>query len=182
MLQVSAFASREIQAIVIALKEAEPEIRKAVNAQSKQVILPVWRQAIAEATSLSGGKNQRARFKVLSNTAKVSVGNKGVTLTAATTGRPLSGGLDGKKYWYALEFGAGQPRLRTVRSTSKLGNYYVMKNRPVTNQLDPRNYGGQTRAQGYSFYPAARATVPRILSLWVQTSVKTFIDLLENRT
>ena len=108
MLQVSALASREIQAVIIALKEAEPEIRKAVNAQSKKVILPVWRQAIAEATSISGGKNQKARAKVLANTAKVTVGNKGVTLTAATTGKPLSGGLDGKTKWYALEFGADQ--------------------------------------------------------------------------
>jgi len=176
MLQVSALASREIQAVVIALKEAEPEIRKAVNAQSKKVILPVWRSAIAESTSLSGGRNQRARFKVLANTAKVSVGNKGVTLTAATTGRPLSGGLNGKTQWYALEFGANPQRLRTIRSTSKLGKPYVMRNKSATAQLDRRD------PKGYSFYPAARETVPRILSLWVQTSVKTFIDLVENRT
>jgi hypothetical protein len=181
MLHVSALASREIRAVLLALKQAEPEIRKAVNNQSKQVILPVWRQEIAEATSLSGGKTQRARFKVLSSTAKVTVGNKGVTLTAATTGKPLSGGLDGKTYWYALEFGATQRALRTVRSTSKLGKHYVMKNRDIHAQLDPRNYGGKTRAQGYSFYPAARETVPRILSLWVQTSVKTLIDIVERK-
>lgn len=175
MLHVSALASREIRAVLLALKQAEPEIRKAVNNQSKQVILPVWRQEIAEATSLSGGKTQRARFKVIANTAKVTVGNKGVTLTAATTGRPLKGGLDGKSVWYALEFGADSHGLRTVKSTSKLGNPYYMKNRNTVAQLDPRN------DKGYAFYPAARNSVPRILSLWVQTSVKTLVDIVERK-
>ena len=173
MLHVSALASREIQLLVLTLREAEPEIRKAINNASKEVIKTIWKQEIAEAASIAGGRTQRARFRVLVKTANVSVGNKGVTLTSATTGRPLPGGLNGKEDWRALEF--GRPKyVRTVEFTSSLGKSYNQV-RNVTAQLD-----GVTD-KGSVFYPAARHAIPRILALWVQTSVRTLFDLVEGR-
>lgn len=173
MLTVSALASREIRAVLLALKQAEPEIRKEINKKSKDVLTDIWRQEIAEQASIVGGKTQAARFKVLVKTAKVTVGNKGVTLTAATTGRPLAGGLNPKTQWPGLEFGATKD-VRSVEFTSKLGNRYK-QTRNVTAQLDPR------RKKGYVFFPAARHAVPRILSLWVQTSVKTLHEIVERK-
>ncbi len=173
MLHVSALASREIRGVLLALKQAEPEIRKAINKASKEVITTIWKQQIGEQASLTGGKTQRARVKVIANTAKVTVGNKGVTLTAATTGKSLSGGLNGKQYWYALEFGASKD-VRTVQFTSTLGKQY-RQTRDIAAQLDYR------RKKGYLFYPAARDSVPRILSLWVQTSVRKFHEIIEGR-
>ena len=173
MLYVSALASREIRALLLALRQAEPEIRKQVNNQSKLVVTSIWKQAIAEEASSSFGRTQRARVKVIANTAKASVGSRGVRLSAATTGRPLSGGLNGKTQWQALEFGASES-VRTVRGTSKLGKEYSME-RNVHAQLDPR------KKTGYLFFPAAKATVPRILSLWVQTAVRTLAETVEGK-
>jgi len=173
MLYVSALASREIRALLLALRQAEPEIRKEINNQSKLVVTSIWKQAIAEESSSSFGRTQRARAKYIANTAKASVGSKGVRLSAATTGKPLPGGLNPKTQWPALEFGATES-VRTVRSTSKLGNEYSME-RNVHAQLDPR------KKTGYLFFPAAKESVPRILSLWVQTAVRTLAELVEKK-
>lgn len=174
MLVVSALASREIRALLLALKQAEPEVRQEINKRSKEVLTAIWKQEIAEQTSLAGARTQRAQAKVLANTAKVTVGNKGVTLTAATSGRPLSGGLNPKTQWQGLEFGATK-NVRTVEFTSKLGNNY-RQTRNVTAQLDPR------KKKGYIFYPAARDSVPRILALWVQTSVRTLHEIVGRKS
>lgn len=173
MLFVSALTSREIRALLLALKQAEPDVRKEINNRSKEVLTAIWRQEIAEQTSLAGGRTQRAQAKVIANTAKVTVGTKGVTLTAATTGRPLSGGLQPKTQWQGLEFGAYK-QVRSVEFTSKLGNRYN-QTRNVTAQLDPNI------KKGYIFYPAARNSVPRILALWVQTSVRTLHEIVERK-
>lgn len=173
MLAVSALASREIRAVLLALKQAEPEIRKEINNKSKEVLTAIWQPEMAEQASLAGGKTQRARFKVLVKTAKVTVGNKGVTLTAATTGRPLAGGLNGKLDWPALEFGAYKG-IRTYQATSKLGNRYDVT-RNVHAQLDKWNKKGSV------FFPAVREALPRILSLWTQTSVRTLYEIVERK-
>lgn len=173
MLHVSALASREIQLLVLTLREAEPEIRKAINKASKDTITTIWKQQILETSNATGGKTQKARIKLIAKTAKVTVGNKGVTLTAATTGQPLSGGLSGKTNWQGLEFGATADKA-TVSFTNGAGTQYTQV-RNVFAQLDFR------RKKGYLFYPAARKAVPRILSLWVQTSVRTLFDLVEGR-
>lgn len=173
MLHVSALTSREIRLLVLTLREAEPEIRRAINKASKEVITTIWKQEIAEAASIAGGRTQRARFRVLVKTAKVTVGNRGVTLTSATTGRPLPGGLSGKEDWRALEF--GRPKyVRTVEFTSPLGNRYKQV-RNVTAQLDG------VSDKGSVFFPAARHAIPRILALWVQTSVRTLHEIVEAR-
>ena len=173
MLHVSALASREIRAVLLALKQAEPDIRKAINKVSKDVITTIWKQQIAEQASLAGGKTQRARFRVLVKTAKVTVGNKGVTLTAATSGVPLSGGLNPKTQWQQLEFGSTRD-IRTVEFTSTLGNRYKQV-RNVAAQLD------SYQEKGSIFYPAARDAIPRILALWVQTSVRTFHEIVDGK-
>lgn len=171
MIYVSALASREIRALLLALKQAEPEIRKEVNKQSKLAVSAIWKQELAETASGAFGKQQRARTKVLVNTAKATVGTRGVTLTAATTGRPLKGGLDPKSQWHALEFG-GDKRIRSYSATSKLGRSYKVT-RDVNAQLDPRKQGG------YVVWPAIAQASPRILSLWIQTAVKTLVELVE---
>jgi len=61
-----------------------------------------------------------------------------------------------------------------VSFTNGAGTTYTQV-RNVFAQLDFR------RKKGYLFYPAARKAVPRILSLWVQTSVRTLFDLVEGR-
>jgi hypothetical protein len=173
MLHVSALASDEIRAVLLALKQAEPAIRTAINKASKETILPIWKESLARQQSRNEGKQAKARYLVMVKTAKVTVGARGVTLTAATSGKALSGGLQPKTQWHALEFG-GYSAVRSVRFTSTLGNTYTQQ-RDVAAQLDYR------RKKGYVFYPAARVAVPRILSLWVQTSVRTFHEIIEGR-
>lgn len=173
MLHVSALASREIRALLLALKQAEPEIRKETNKQAKLAVTQLWQQEIAEMASLAGGKNQKARFKLLVKTAKATVGSKGITLTAATIGRPLTGGLQPKSQWHVLEFG-GDKRVRSYSATSKRGRSYKVT-RDVNAHLDKRN------KKGYTFYPAVREALPRIMSLWMQTAVRTLVEVVEKR-
>lgn len=173
MIYVSALASREIRALILALKQAEPEIRKEANKQSKLAITEIWRQELAEQASQAFGKQQRARVKVLVNTAKAGVGNAGPYVTSATTGRPLRGGFDIKTQYAAMEFGATKD-VRTFTSTSKLGKKYKVT-RDVAAQLDKR------RKKGYVVWPAAAQASPRILSLWVQTAIRTMANILEGK-
>ena len=173
MIYVSALASREIRAIILALKQAEPEIRKEANNRSKLVITEIWRQELAEQAAQTFGKQQKARVKVLVDTAKAGVGNSGPYVSSATTGRPLRGGFDIKTQYAGMEFGA-RSNVRTFTSTSKLGKKYKVT-RDVAAQLDSR------KKTGYVVWPAAAAASPRILSMWIQTAVRTMAEILEGR-
>jgi len=85
-------------------------------------------------------------------TARVAVSDQNVTLSVGTVGRALSGGGTPRELIVGTEFGA---------STKK--------------QFKARNKKGNV------FYPAAAKVIPRLASLWVQTTIRTFYEILERK-
>lgn len=152
--------SPELQAALLALKVAEREIRLDVNKDARGKLRPIWQQALAGrgATSLES--------RVIVQGATVSVGAKQITLKAATSKRPLSGGLVPASEWQGAEFGM-TPKARTFTTHSSRGKAYT-----VTRQV-----GAQFRARtkhGRIAFDAASTTATALVGIWVRTVVDKF--------
>lgn len=160
--------SDELQGTILLLKRVDREIAREIRKQSKDVIAPIWTRAVSENVT------RRVEARVLADTARVAVSNQNVTLKAAAVGRKLSGGLDIKSQWPVIEFGGNDGKARSYDARSRTGRAYTVT-RNTRAQLRPRN------KKGYVGYPAAAQIIPRIASLWVQTTVRTFMETIEGR-
>ena len=90
--------------------------------------------------------------KELAVSARVAVSDQNVTLSVGSVGKKLSGGGTVKQLAPMIEFGATKRR-----------------------QFGPRNRRGNV------FFPTVAQVIPRVASLWVQTTIKTFYEILERR-
>jgi hypothetical protein len=143
------------------------DLKKTLRAQTKQVVGPEWQKALNEHALT------RTEVVVLANTARVAVSDQNVTLKSATVGRRLSGGLEPKRHWSAIEFGAQNQDQRVgYERRSKNGGTYQVKRR-TARQLRPRN------PQGYVVYASFADVVPRIAALWTQTIARGLFEALE---
>lgn len=161
-------ASRELLATILTMRACDRTIAKMVRKETRAVAEPAWRQALAERA------DSRLSQRVLVNTAVVSVSNQNVRVKSAMKGRPLSGGLNPKTDWHAIEFGADTGKTTTYDSFR--GHTRFPVTRHTARQLQPR------RRSGYVFYPAANEMIPRLAALWVQTVVRTIATALGGET
>lgn len=169
LLRISVYSSRELQGLIARLRLVDRETRKAIRAATRGVALPIWQE------SLAAHANTRLEVRVLSNTGRVKVSDQNVTLTSATIGRKLSGGLDPKTDYHLVEFGApDRDAFRSYSATSRKGRAYTVRRR-TQRQFKARN------RTGYVVYPAAAEAIPRLASLWVQTAVRTLHELIEGK-
>lgn len=167
-MRISVLNSRELLATVNVLKKADKEVAREIRQQTKEMIGPAWNRAVAENVT------RRVEARVLADTTRVAVSNQNVTLKAASVGRNLPGGLSIKQQWQVIEFGGRSNKPRTYDARSRTGrNYSVTRN--TTQQLRPSN------RKGYVVYPAAARVIPRLASLWVQTTMRTYLDSFEGR-
>lgn len=127
-MRISVFESRELQALIIVMKGLPREIAKQVRRQSRQVIEPEWRKALAEEAG-----DYRPGQRLFAQTGRVAVSDQNVTLKAATIGRGLSGGL-GPSEWHAIEFGGDRDVSPHLRPRRRKG-YVVF---PAAAQIIPR--------------------------------------------
>lgn len=128
------------------LKGADREIAREIRARTKAVVTPVFAEAMqAEASTLM-------QQRVLASTARVSVSDQNVVLSAASVGRPLKGGARPADLAAGTEFGSQRFK----------------------------QFGTRT-SKGKVFYPAVAKVIPRIASLWVQTTIKTFYEIIERK-
>lgn len=167
-MRISVYSSKELQAIIVAMKALDRDTAKQIRAQTKKVVAPAWQKAVAENAA------SRLESRVLVNTARVRVTDQNVTLTSATIGRKLSGGLLPSRDYFAAEFGADQSKKTTYQATSKKGKRYSVTRR-TTQQLRPR------KQSGYVVYPAIAEIIPRIAALWTQTTVRGLHEAFEKR-
>lgn len=93
------------------------------------------------------------QVKVLGDTARVAVSDQNVVLSAGTVGRALRGGGTAKTLAAGTEFGSSAFR-----------------------QFGTRVRGGKV------VYPAAAQVIPRIAALFVQTTIRTFYEIIERKT
>lgn len=166
LLRISVYSSRELQGLIARLRTTDRETRKRIRQVTKADAAPIWSEELAQHATT------RLEVATLVRTGRVKVSDQNVTLTAATVGRPLRGGLAPKTDWHAVEFGADREERATYRARSRTGNTFTV-NRRTRRQLRPR------KRTGYVVYPAAAGAIPRIASLWVQTAVRTLHELIE---
>ncbi|ONI63905.1 hypothetical protein ALI44B_04575 [Leifsonia sp. ALI-44-B] len=167
-MRISVFNSKELQGVILAMKGFERDLAKQIRRVTKSVVDPEWRKAVAERAST------RSEARVLGSTARVAVSDQNVTLKSAAVGRALTGGLKPSENFAGVEFGADQNDVTTYQATSKKGKRFKVT-RHTKRQFRPR------KKNGYVVMPAAAEIIPRIASLWVQTTIRTFHELIEKR-
>lgn len=168
LLRISVYSSHELQALISRLRTADRETRKAIRQATKGAALPIWQD------SLRANATTALEVKVLANSGRVRVSDQNVTLTSATVGRKLSGGLNPKVDYHAVEFGAVDREAFTQYEARRNGKAFQVRRRTLR-QFKPRN------TKGYVVYPAAAEAIPRLASLWVQTAVRTLHELIEGK-
>lgn len=150
--RVSALGNAELRATILALKSVDRTIQADIRAQTRQIAGREWEQALARRA------RTEQQTRMLVTTARVKPSNQNVLVTSASSKRKvLSGGATPYRMGKAFEFG-------------------------------PKKYGKKTpgaparNRRGYVFMPAAAEMIPRLLSLWSQTTFRVIARSLEGDT
>lgn len=167
MSKIDVRGSRELQAVIFAMKKAGKELRTSIYAETRRILGQEWTFALYERAQTP------LEHRVLVQGARIRVGTQGFTVTAAKSRKPLRGGLKPVESWHAVEFGAN-PRQATIDATSKKGRSFQVT-KTINTQLRRRN------RQGYVVMPAARNIGHRLVALWVQLVVREYRDAFERR-
>lgn len=158
-------APKEIRGAAIALKMIRRDVRNQINRETTKTFGPVWKNEI-------GSRASSARDARVFKGARVAGGNP-PTLYAATSKRPMRGGLVPAEDSAGFEFGTpNRSRYSEVRSSSRKGKRYSYKRR-ASRQMPPRFPKGRV------VYPALGAVGPRIASLWSQLVIHRIFDAAE---
>lgn len=149
--------SRELQATILALRQAQREIRTGINKEARSRIRPLWQAELGRRA-----RDEMTRRIIVAG-ARATASDRGVTMHAATSRRPLSGGLVPATEWAGAEFGARTRRVE-VTQRSRAGNDYT---RPLTIN---RQFPGRQQ-DGMVAFDAASEVGTRLVALWVHTVV-----------
>ena len=168
VLQIDALRSREYLAVLVAIKAVPSEVRKQIRQQTKAVGQSEWQQLLREHAAT------RLEHRVIADTAVVSASDQNIRLQSAGKGKALSGGLQPKVDYPAVEFGANRNKVTTYTARSRKGRSYRVT-RHINAQLRWRNRKGSV------FYPAGAAMIPRIASLWAQTTVRVIGEAFDGK-
>ncbi|GAA4178944.1 hypothetical protein [Gryllotalpicola koreensis] len=157
---LSVRGSRELQAVLLALRGAQREVRNDINKTARQKARPMWTEALAAHIENVHDEPMIVRG------ASVAVGVRQVRLKAAQSRKPLRGGLDPATNWAADEFGT-RNRQKTYTRTSTRGRRYE-----VTAWVG-RSLPGRQK-HGRVAMAAASIVGTKIVGLWVRVVVDTF--------
>jgi len=159
--RISLLVSRDLGTLVQAAGTLDREVRGRLRAHTKQAATPIWTQESA------GRAMTRIQARVLVDSARVAVSDTNVTLKSAQVGK-LRSGVMRSVLASPAEFGANPNK--PVRQRSRRG-------KPYTRRLG--NAFGAPRRKGNVFHPAFRDAVPRVASLWLQTTIRTVAETFE---
>lgn len=179
-LRISIWDSEELQATVLAIRAANKELRGEIRTYTRGEIAGDWNHDLAEHA------DTRLEHRVLVDSARVTVSDQNVTLSAGGVGGRLGGAGSAKPadIASAVEFGADQGHTTTYvvakRATGRgrkrrPGSTYTVKNRHTHRQFL------QPNRKGYVVYPTAASEIPRYASLWVQTAIRTIMDAVDGK-
>lgn len=167
----SAKSVAELRAAAIGLKLLPRTLRNDINKNRRAVLNPMWRDAVnAEAVT-------EVDRLVLAKGARVTPGNP-ATAMAATSKRPLSGGLvpDNRDQAVAIEFGSPERQAtETYTRRSPKGAAHRVT-RHTKRQLP------MLARKGRVIYAAWRKISPRIVALDTQTIARRIYEAYEGRT
>lgn len=159
--RISLLIDSPLRTVWLAFRGLEPEVRKQITAHTKRVADPVWKE------ETRGHALSRLQQRVLAGTARAGVSGLSMTLRAGGGGR-LTSGTPTSAVSHATAFGANPAKQVTVRN--RKGTTFT---RRLGTRFQPPRRGG------YVVYPAARAVIPRMASLIVQTTIRTVHELRE---
>lgn len=170
---LSVKADDTLKAAVLAFKAADRDLRRAINAATRDTMNPVWRSLVT--ANLSG--TDAMTSKVLNAGVRIAAGNPPIAKAAQSTRKVGSGGtLIPARDYAAWEFGAGNREAysRYTRKNRRSGGSHQVARRTMRG-LPPRARTGRV------VYPAFAEIGPRLVSLWVQLIVKKYHDAAEGK-
>jgi hypothetical protein len=164
-MRISVYGSAELQSVILSMRGMDRALAKQLRAATQRAVKPIWQE------SVRGNVTSRLENRVLGNTATTLVRDDNVVLRAGASSKRLRGGASVAELVHSAEFGADRKFKRRVDGRGP-GKPYERRTR---GQFRPRNL------KGYTVYPAAADAIPRIASLWVQTTIRTFLETFEGR-
>lgn len=167
---ISVKGSRELQAVVLALKVVDQNLRPEMYARTRQHILPDWTSSIQE--RINARDNSKLHTALLMKGTRVGVGTQGVNVTAAASTKAIRKGstLSPAGNFYLAEFGAN-PKEVNVRGR-RGGTQYEYQRKVNTGFLSRSR-------KGRFAYRAADEIISRSVALWVQTVVQVINEAVE---
>lgn len=158
--RISLLVDSPLRTLAHAMNGLDTEVRRQIGQQTKKAAQPIWLE------SMRGHATDRMQVR-LADSATVGVTTQNVFLRAGTTGK-LSSGTPVSRVALPIEFGANPNKM--VKVTPRNGKPYQ---RRLGTRFRPPRRGG------YVAYPAARDSIPRFASLWVQTAYRTIHETIE---
>ena len=159
--RISLLVSKDLQTLLSAIREIPREVAAEIRKHTKVNADPIWQE------SVRGHTVSRMQVRVLSDTARVAVSDQNVMLRSGGIGK-MANGTPKSVLARGVEFGADPNKMITSRTKS--GTAYQRRRGRQFNL---------PRSRGYVVYPAARASIPRLASLWVQTAMRTIHEQFE---
>ncbi len=167
---LSVTGSRELQAVVLALKNVDKTLRPEMYARTRQHILPDWSTGIQE--RINAREGAKLHSALLMKGTRVGVGTQGVKVEAATSSKAIRKGstLKPSANFYLAEFGAN-PKEVTVNGRRGATSYTYK--RTVNTPFLSRSRKGRFT------YRVAENIVSRSVAMWVQTVVQVISEAVE---
>lgn len=150
--------SRELQATVLALRQAQREIRVDINKTARSRIRPLWQSAV------SGRAGTRLEQRVIAAGTRANASDRGVALYAATRGIALRGGLAPSIEWPGVEFGSRSKTSKEFTQRSRRGRTYRRT------MVVGRQFKGR-QPHGMVAFDAASEVGTKLVAMWVRTVV-----------
>ena len=170
---ISVKGSKELQAVILAMKVVDKELRPEMYQRARDKILPDWQTTLQE--RINGFKYEALHSALLMKNTRVGIGTQGVNVSAATSTRPIRKGstLTPAGNFYLAEFGANT---KEVEVSGRRGNTQYKYRRKVNTGMLSRTRKGRFA------YKTSKEIVSRSVALWVQTIVQTVNDAVEKGT
>lgn len=152
MFKVDPAGNRQVAATIALLKVAPRRVRTYMTKAARLAINTLWRPAVDRYASTTMAR------KVIRTGARGVVQSDTFHLTAATSKRPLSGGLVPTDSWHGSEFGAVPQEVQVTRDGHT-------RTQVINRQFGPRV------AKGRVAYRAARDVGPQVVAAWTSAVV-----------
>lgn len=160
-------ASRELQAAVLAMKAAGRDLRLAIYKESRGQLMSEWVPALQRRATT------RQQQAVIVKGARVRTSPDGFSLMAATSRRPLKGGLIPSDRWQGAELGARTRRAEFTTHSRKGTPYTVRK--IINRQFLARVKYGRVA------FDASSELVTKAVRIWVRVIVDKYREAVEGR-
>lgn len=161
--RISLLVDSPLRDLLIALRAVPAEARKNVTTYTRKEAEPIWIEETRDRAT------NRLQQRALVNTARVGVATRNIYLRSGGVGK-LSSGTHVPTVAFGAEFG-GNPD-KQIEQRSRKGKTYKRR---------LGNVFGAPRRGGNVVYPAARASIPRIASVAIQSAYRALLDAFDGK-